>query len=395
MIIEDFPNIVRWMFKDKPSNLDKITEHFGEQRRDLIQLFQIINIVELLHQSNCLNIECKLAEATNWDKLVALESELFFAKEFGKLGFSVTFISDSDREWYKGKQQTPSPDLLVEKDGEKILIEVARISDDETRFEIQDRLIKIVRQTGFAITIQYSKEFSVPAICHKSREVRHKQIDEFVREFTKAIPLINANVLPEEKNILGCKVKFEKSCHNYGYFRGGLTAVLISPHEDIEPHIKRILKNKAEKREKFSDVQKNIPYLVALDIQQKDFWVEHHLTSLLFGGRRYIGELSKTREVGIPYFSEPQSVKLAKERGWEEYLKSIGFDPNSDNPINPDTEPAILLNNHIISKNLTGVIVRNREKLEFVPNPFAEEIINRPDLRKGLPSLSSIDDWIL
>jgi hypothetical protein len=388
IFMNDFPEIIRWMFSKNLENLYEATEHFEEYQRDLIELLKLLKLAEVLQQDNCSGIQDKFADATNWHKLICLASELSFAKKFFSLGFTVSLIPDSSFEWRDNNQQTPSPDLCVTNNSQQMLIEVARISGDETIAEIQDILGNIVRQTCFRISIQYSKEFSIPVISYEDREKRKKIIDYFAEEFKKILSTVDPKILPQSREILGCKVKFEKSPLKQGYFSGSLTAALISPHEKIKPHIKYILETKAKKREKFPEQKRKLPYLVALDIQQGFFWSDEHLVPLLFGGRHYLGSLGKPGDPGVPSFPDPLVVREAKECGWREFLESVGFDEGSDSPINPNLLPGILLTNTTIATNLTGIIVINGENLQVVPNPFAEKPINCPDLHNLIPLLS-------
>ncbi|MBK1988667.1 hypothetical protein A0J48_014145, partial [Sphaerospermopsis aphanizomenoides BCCUSP55] len=159
------PEIFNWAFSQKLSNLYNISEHFGENETDLLNLLEIIYLAEQLKYANCSNIQEKFADTTNLNKLYSLSSELFFANEFRKLGFSVSLIPDNTPEW-----PTKSPDMCVVKEGREFLIEVARISGDETTSEIADSIRSLIKKSPFWIEIQISRECYIPVVNSKERE---------------------------------------------------------------------------------------------------------------------------------------------------------------------------------------------------------------------------------
>jgi hypothetical protein len=280
-----------------------------------------------------------------------------------------------------------SPDLTIEKDGQKFLVEVARIKGDETTLDIANQINPIIKKhsSPFRVRIHYSQNFSIPVINWQEREDREILVRNFVDLFREVIKTIDSNSLPQIKHLLDCEVEFSKSSSQQGYYAGCLTGVVIDPSGQITPKIKEQLEEKAKKRDKWNDSQKQLPYLVALDIQQH--WLsEEELIWLLFGGQCCHAD-------PVPTYSEPSIVTNAKENGWRDFLENVGFDPRSNSYIpkaifdsNSDSynpERGIFLNPNF--ENVTGVITRIKNDLQIVPNPFAEESINCPDLEKIIP----------
>jgi hypothetical protein len=128
-ILENCPEIVRWAFQNKPKNFYEVTKIFDIEgsQSNISRFLEILNLAEELKDANCPNIQEKFAEASDWFKFLSLGSELFFAYEFVKLGFCVSLIPDNSLEWKIDQQDGASPDLSIEKDGQKFLVEVARI----------------------------------------------------------------------------------------------------------------------------------------------------------------------------------------------------------------------------------------------------------------------------
>jgi hypothetical protein len=364
------PEIFDWAFSKKITNLTNIAEDFGERRGDLFKLFEVLHLVEQLRASNCPNIQEKFADTTHWGKLCSLNSELFFANEFAKMGFSVSLISDNAREYHK-----KSPDISVLKDGREFLIEVALISGDETISEIEGSITTVVKESSFRVEIQYSEEFSIPVINGEEREERKKLKETFIDEFKKIIQTIDQESLPQNRDILGCKVTFTQRLYGrQGYYAPGGNDMINIPKEKFKKHIAFKVEEKAKKRLNWNEHQKDKPYLIALDIQQL-FMEPKYLVSLLFGKRCYFEPPSK------PKYTELQEVSEAKAHGWQKLLEEVGFREQ----ICPVTKPGIFITNPFISKNVTGVIARIGGELYCFPNPFAEESINCLDLQKAIP----------
>jgi hypothetical protein len=88
-----------------------------------------------------------VGESSNWERFLAFGSELFFANEFFKQGFSVELILDSDKHWAKQKRKVP--DFIVLKGEQNVLIEVASISGDETTSEIANYIRPLIEKKSF------------------------------------------------------------------------------------------------------------------------------------------------------------------------------------------------------------------------------------------------------
>ncbi|WP_413171920.1 hypothetical protein [Anabaena azotica] len=364
------PEIFDWAFSKKITNLIDITEHFGEMRGDLFKLFEVLHFVEQLRSGNCSNIQEKFADTTSWSKLPSLNSELFFANEFAKMGFSVSLIPDNALEYPK-----KSPDISVLKDGREFLIEVALISGDETTSEIGESIATVARETHFRVEIQYSEEFSIPVVKSDERKERENLIDRFIDEFKKIIQTIDQKSLPQNRDILGCKVTFTQPLYGKrGYYAGCVTGAINIPDEKFKEEITFRVQEKAKKRMSWNETQQNKPYLVALDIQQL-FMESQYLVSLLFGERCYFEPPSK------PKYTELPEVNEAKAHGWQKLLEEVGFSEQ----ICPVIQPGIFITNPFISQNVTGIIARIGGELYCLPNPFAEKSINCLDLQQEIP----------
>ena len=381
-ILEGCPEIVHWAFEKKPENFKKIIEEFktGNNYSNIIKFLKILKLAEELKKAKCPNLQDKFAETSDWGKFLSLGSELFFAYEFVKLGFCVSLILDNSIEWKTNGNNIPSPDFTIKKCGKEYLVEVARIKGDGTISEISNKIKPIIEQYPFCISIHYSEKFSSPAVSYDQRKDREKLVKDFVRQFERIIPQINNSSLPKNEYILDCEIKFAASCSQSGSQKL-TTSGGTDLHKKINSEIKNQLEKKAEKRKKWNNSQRKLPYLVALDVNQ--YWFsEDRLVPFLFGKKFDYG--CKTQ------YSELPIVTQAKHNGWMEFLENVGFKANSISYIPkpgdiPDLPPGILICNKTIQKNLTGIIIKSTQSLQFVSNPFADKEINDIQLQNCLP----------
>jgi hypothetical protein len=391
--ISHFPEIIQYCFHEKSENFFKVVECFAgrnsepfnlfganeeetlrnirssgipDQSKDYLDTFlKGIHLAQELRDFGCNGIQRKFSETPRWDKFLSLKSELLFAHAFAKLGFSISLISDSDKEWSR-----KSPDILLEKDGQKIFVEVRRIGKDEIVSELLNQLNSLYQDLpNFYVWIKFSKEFSSPTIVREDWNKREELINGFLNDFKEVLPLISETSLPETIEIQGCHVNFSSQpCFSY---RGidGIPSTIFIPQDKLDEKINKVLKEKAEKRNTWTESQRTFPYLVALDIYH-ECQPPFALINLLFGDE-IVGN--------PPEYSEPYIVSQAKENGWREVLESVGYKPDLQSYIH---NPGILVSHQCIFQNVTGVVTNIWDALQFVPNPFAEEQINRPNLQE-------------
>jgi hypothetical protein len=395
--IRHFPEIIQYCFCEKSENFFKFVEFFKGSDSELFKLFGAdeeetlrnirrsempdqsknylysflkgIHLAQELKDFGCDGIQRKFLETPDWDKFLSLKSELLFAHAFAKLGFSISLISDSSQEW-----STKSPDILLEKNGQKTFVEVARIGYDETVSEVLNKLNSCFQDIpNLYVWIEFSQEFSSPTIIGDDWKERDALVNKFVNDFKEILPLISKISLPETIEIQSCQVKFSSQpCFSYRRV-DGIPSPIFIPQDKLNQKIKQVLESKAEKRKKWTDSQKTCPYLVALDIYH-GCQFQFALINLLFGE-------SRCYDVSLrpPEYCEPPLVSQAKLKGWCQLLESVGYKPQPQSRI---ISPGILLSDPCIFQNVTGIVVNIWDSLQFVPNPFAEEQINRPDFQE-------------
>jgi hypothetical protein len=378
----DLHELINLLAKNRHAEADVLvrkmlmTKNFGERQNALIRfLEEIFPLSESLKSYQCKGIQEKFSETTSWSKIPSLTSELFFANEFAKLGFSVELISDSESNWQHRDKRIPSPDFLASKDGESIFVEVARIGGDETISQIIDAISPLLSDTSFCAEIQYTREFSWPTISHNERTKRENLIEDFVEHFKTCLQDAELPTSSLKYDIFGCQISLIRTPNcQPGYYKGSNGAVITIP--EFKAYVAYQIEKKAKKRQNWNHQRKQIPYLVALDIQQS-FILSPIFVQWLFGSRTSLN----VRHANIsenPY-SEPDRVSDAKSQGWKDLLEKVGF--NSRERV----EEGGILMTHETLNNISGLVVNMSGIPHFIPNPFAEESINCPHLCDLIP----------
>jgi hypothetical protein len=258
------------------------------------------------------------------------------------------------------------------------LIEVTRISGDDTISEILTELRELVKPVHFLdVWIKFSQELSTPVAFKPIRDAKRQSKEEFIGRFSQIISSVQAKSLPQTIDISGCHIELRQNFNNLEQgFCDGIADAVFVPWENLNSQIKRELTGKAKKREDWNQTQRSQPYFIALDLHQ-ECQGDLELISLLFGSQTQYAESYE-----VPKYTEPEVVSQAKENGWLNFLTTVGYEPQSNCRI---TQPGILITDNDIFKNVTGIIVKIWGQLLFIPNPFAEEAINCPEFLDVLP----------
>jgi hypothetical protein len=370
-----FPELINYSFSNNFANIFNILDHFGKNKKDILEFISILKLVEELREYGCLHIPDKFSDTPSFSKLLSLKSEFLFATEFAKIGFNISLISDSDKNWRHRKNSLPSPDFLAINGDKKVLVEVAKISDDETIQNILTRIRPFLTDTSLYVWIVFSKELSLPVMNSQDRDIREQIINNFIEKFREILTTINQDSIPQKIDILNCQVEFHKLDMQRGNCDGMPTAVII-PQENLDKHIKNIIHIKAEKRTQWSNSHKQIPYLVALDIQQ-DAIFHMFFLQMLFGDKCHY-----EHSLDLSEYSESTLIHQAKCRGWKDLLEQVGYRPRFHDRTK---ENGLYFEDQVVRQNITGIIARICGQIQFIPNPFAEDSINCPELQQLLP----------
>lgn len=373
-ILERFStDTVSWAFGDRHQWFYGLVEDLHKNPNIQHELLELIELSEKLKICGYTSIQRKFLDTRDITKLLALKSEILFANEFINLGFSIEIIADNCSNWPK-----KSPDLSVHTTDKNFLIEVTRIGGDDTISEILRELRELVKPVHFLnVWIKFSQELSTPVAFKPERTTKRQSKEDFIDHFSRIISSIEAKSLPKTIDISGCHIELRQNFNNLEQgFCDGIADAVIVPWENLNSQIERELTGKAKKREDWNQKQKSQPYLIALDLCQ-ECQSDFELISLLFGSKTQYAE-----SYGVPEYTEPEIVSQAKENGWLNFLTTVGYEPQSNCRI---TQPGILITDNDIFKNVTGIIIKIWGQLLFIPNLFAEEAINYPELLDILP----------
>jgi hypothetical protein len=235
----------------------------------------------------------------------------------------------------------------------------------------------LLSDTSFCAEIQYTREFSWPAISHNERTQRENLIEDFVEHFKTCLQAAELPTSSLKYDIFGCQISLIPTPNGQpGYYKGSNGAVITIP--EFKAYVAYQIEKKAKKRQNWNHQRKQIPYLVALDIQQP-FILSPIFVQWLFGSRTYLDV--RDPDILANLYSEPVRVRDAKNQGWKGILEKVGFNPREREQVE---ENGILMNNETLN-NLSGLVVKMSGTPHFIPNPFADEFINCPHLCDLIP----------
>jgi hypothetical protein len=372
--------ILDWAFEHRPSNHLAVSREYNDDASNRSILFEVANLTHSLRQAGCERIQEKFVEVSSWSKMVSLKSELFFAYELIKIGFAIKFICDGDDVWKDSRgKQISSPDLLAKKLGREVFVEVQRISGDETFIELRSKLTPLIRKSNLRMEIIYSEVLSLPALNHEERTNRENQISNLVQNLEQLLIQVNPGNLPKTYEILGCKILLEEfpeqGSEQFTLLQS--TQVVELTQEQLKQNVIYYLEQKAKKRNHWKPKDTSIPYILAFDINQYSVF-SPLLNQWLFGGRISLSTSSKMYQNYENSLIEDQDVTSAKLNGWGDVLERSGFNENEK-----IGSLGAFRDNNLLN-NTSGILV-NQGRILFIPNPFADEEINAPDLLTLIP----------
>ena len=167
--------------------------------------FAYIDILKKIQDLPIHGIQDKLADIGSANKLLPTLSELRVAKQFAEKYFEVEFLLDNDRRFHS------PPDLCVSREGSTLLVEVANMSRDESRFLLRQKLASLVREMDFIISICFSHNLSEIALKASERSRQKELFNEFAEKLHQHLESINQNQLPYEFSIDDSKISVKQA----------------------------------------------------------------------------------------------------------------------------------------------------------------------------------------
>lgn len=262
------------------------------------------------------------------------------------------------------------PDIFAKDSQIEAYIEVRRIIEDPTKNQIIELLRKLLRNYPCIVNLELNEEMATPTTRYYEIEKRKRMVREVLQQLETKLKMLNLSSLPMKIETDIGKFEVLRSPSNMGY-PGVLSYDIIVPKDKLIKKICYDLKEKAKKREEWGTEHKSKVYIIALDFEEWGY--EDLLEEALIGSRIYVLPPLK-----VPAIPETDEVRHARERGWEDFLRKTNIIPSDQ--IYLDWSKKGVFFTESIMKNVSGVIGRLDQKINFVPNPFSYDEINDPRL---------------
>ena len=174
-------------------SVEQILQHVNNKEKLLSEFFneycprykflqKISEDYSYLVSCNSKNLEEKCKEIGSIKKLYSTLAEFETAKYFAKNGYSITFLSQSDNRDNNGNERQ-YPDIYVENEKNKVLIEVYREFDKSASKRINRILKEIIRNTHYVISFNVRDKLSRPPLDYNRIEDQKKCIFSEIGEF--------------------------------------------------------------------------------------------------------------------------------------------------------------------------------------------------------------------
>jgi len=362
---------LEWSFQNNPALLSIVLARYQKSPHYLTLLDDLILF---LRKHNVKGIQEKIDDVgpNNLSKFRSAISEFKVAKSLALNRKRVTLLTDN---YLAGK----SPDILAQDHIGEHYIEVARFSDDETIDLLHHKVTELMKdQTpAYRVDILLPSKLSMPAVGHEERRKKDIFAEDILSKFAKATRYEEFPKLPFALTIEGVTFEFSQSPQKEGFVGIISTEGIVLPSSLFSSRIRFLVSDasygKALKREKWLSADRSKYYVIAIDVEQPFFDLDHAVDAL-FGTRTHYSYVAPK----VPIRDE---VKYASSRGWDSFLTYWHFLPKNKTVF--DKYGAFLEDS--ICKNVSGVLVLAENKQLFLPNPFAFEEICNPKLIDFVP----------
>jgi hypothetical protein len=324
--------------------------------------------------SNFTNIKEKFQEITNTGKLPAILSELDFACSLSKKGFEIEMIYDQHKRFIVNKNSIKSPDIILRSGNAKIFIEVAKLTTYFLYHELNKYLDETIKNYPISFWIHYSKEYSTPNITSEDFDNTDGKIKSLAKKIENKIKDISKLQFSKKKyEIDGCQVHFRSlKKDNKGFVGGGATGYAV-PTEKLFNQLEKEIIKKSNKALKWHNSNEPSHYIIALDLEEFSS-SPFDILNLLYGGQTHYESKDFENDKPSCYYSLKLFLESSKflnlDEEYKHFLYTVGFDLNKTTIIN-NFGLFISEENKLI--NITGIIVKNQNSLQYLPNPFSNK----------------------
>jgi hypothetical protein len=355
-----------FLYKALGSNLELKKTVFKEHNPEYLKYLDYL--IAELYQNSCGRLDIKLSETSSKsDKFQALISELEFARYFCRRKMLIQFLSDHA---FQGRKV---PDIHVINGSKEYFIEVKNIQQDDLDFILGLRIADLLnsRSLSYAVVVSSSPHVSTPTYRYQTRDKKEQYVEVAFTEFVNKLDSYRNGQIPNTIETNYVDVELHKTSKGRSYLGIGTMKEAISQAPDYKERIRFDILKKAEKRNEWIGDELDKYFIVAIDDNALAFSIDNYNVEFFGHATTYLS--GKVPRVNMSY-----DIEDAVKSGWEKYLITMCILPNKITVIPTDRRGLCLTDP--LTKNITAILVRNRERFYLLANPFADPRINYSEI---------------
>jgi hypothetical protein len=335
------------------------------ERYETEYLKYLDKLFQELYSYHCKGIEIKVSETSADEvRFQSLISELEFARYFAGNKMKVELLSCNV---FQGRNP---PDMLVKSDSKDYFIEVKNIQLDEEEHEFGMKVVEVLNSLNmsFMVVIKSSSYLSTPAYKYQTREQKGRSCEKALSEFKDKL----TNTFPITISTSVADIELHPTKRGKSYLEITTMMEAISQTPDYKEKIRYDIIQKSKKRDEWIGKELDRFYITGIDDSSWLFSIDTYNIEL-FGKANYY-------PISVPEAKINSKIENAIKNGWEDYLRKMCILRNNRSVI-PEDERGMFFTEASM-KNVTAILVRNKDRFYLLANPFAEETINNPDIFK-------------
>jgi len=322
-----------------------------------------------LVQQGVAGVEAKLTEADNLSKFDSAVAELQIAILLAQNGKKVQLLSDN--VW-----EGASPDLIASDDSLESYVEVKRMTDDGAANRVSNGLRELLPGLARPLRVDVTLKDGLvtPVTTFAEINEKNEKADESLRLLREQLESADLTRLPIMIQTPAADFTLLPTSQPEGYPGITTTPTFSVPEKQLIQKMISDVEMKAKKRDGWKGERRRHPYIIALT--DEFAWTDYDMAKSAF-----LGDV--TMEVGGPWSNPPThpKVSIAADRGWAQYLKEEYLIPDEKARcyLLPGKEGAFFTRETM--NNVSAVLLRViTGRYYLLPNPFASEEINVPEL---------------
>jgi len=330
------------------------------------------SLIEDLRGKQVSGIQEKIADADNIQKLYSVVSELRIAQLLANRGKKVTLLPDN----FMGSN--PSSDILAKDSFGECYIEVKRLTEDHPSLLLREllnsRLNKEARR--YRVDVRLHGNLATPMVKRQERVAKEALIRAAGEEFWSWLESQDLANLPLTFQTGGVRFNVQETHLGKAFVGLVHSDVHKVPIEDWVEKLKEDVTEKAEKRTVWTGKDLEKFYVVAIDCEQISI-ERDDVDEALFGHR------IPNANLGLDGMARQKILVVGIKDEWKPFLLEKHI--ISRERIDPIPATSGVFFTEEVTRNVSGVIVRFASGGSYcLPNPFAYEAINNPNLQHYL-----------